>query len=252
MSSDSFSIAVGDYLKTCRAEHGLTLDQVARAGRMFGARWNASSVKAIEVGRASTTIQTLLVLALAIGELTGQPVRLAELFSTGSDFSPPSFGARAPISREWLAEVLAGSPVQVTRDIDWRDELRHEYTPWSEASARILLNEELDRQVLENMGRPPSDAEKDAHFDALLDEYRDPERVSEASDRQVRPSLPVARAAKKLGIGPIEVERWAQKLWAKAYERESRDRAGDTSSPQARGRVNRILVEEIRKAMGGS
>ncbi|WP_194762697.1 hypothetical protein [Microbacterium sp. UFMG61] len=142
--------------------------------------------------------------------------------------------------------------MQVTRDIDWRDELRHEYTPWSEASERILLNEELDRQVLENMGRPRSDAEKNAHFDALLDEYRDPERVSEASDRQVRPSLPVARAAKKLGIGPIEVERWARKLWAKAYERESRERAGDTSSPQARGRVNRILVEEIRKAMGGS
>lgn len=50
---------------------------------------------------------------------------------------------------------------------------------------------------------------------------------------------------KKLGIGPLEVQQRAVQLWGRSLEAEALTRAGADSTPQARGRVTRVLVEEI-------
>jgi hypothetical protein len=81
-----------------------------------------------------------------------------------------------------------------------------------------------------------------------------PDDVPEASDweggaDEGEPSLAEQRASKRLGITPERLQRWAERLWGHALDAEAARRAGDDSTPQARGRVTRILVQEVRNAI---
>ena len=60
-------------------------------------------------------------------------------------------------------------------------------------------------------------------------------------------SLAEQRAAHKLGIDAPRLQRLALELWQKPLEDEARRRAGEGSTPQARGRVTRLLLDEIRQ-----
>jgi hypothetical protein len=76
-----------------------------------------------------------------------------------------------------------------------------------------------------------------------------PERMSPNSAQEAVGSLAEERAAKKLGISIARLRQLALALWARSLEEESFRRAGLDSTPQARGRVTRVLVDEIRGFM---
>lgn len=62
-------------------------------------------------------------------------------------------------------------------------------------------------------------------------------------------SLAEDRAAKTLDIDIARLQQLAEELWTRSLEEESHRRAGPGSTPQARGRVTRVLVDEIRERL---
>jgi transcriptional regulator with XRE-family HTH domain len=232
--------AVGTYVSNVRREHGITLDQIAHAGRSYGASWSASSVSNIERGQASLTLPSLILLALALGDLLGRPLELSSLLGEAHviELAP---GTERPVERSWIDSVLAGAPVAF-RHGQGRDDEDGE------------IDEELEDEVLNRMrearGREMTGAEKDSHLAQLLDQSQTPpERSRSSSARDRAGTLAEERAAKKLGVTLARLQRLSEEAWGRSLEDEALRRAGRDSSPQARGRVTRLLVEEIRESM---
>lgn len=92
----------------------MTLDAVATAGREYGATWGTASVRNIEAGKVAPTLPTLIHLALALGSLTGEDLRLADVLGDADllDLAVQGDDHR-PVSRAWLNAVLAGGPVRL-------------------------------------------------------------------------------------------------------------------------------------------
>ncbi|MDN6458176.1 MAG: helix-turn-helix domain-containing protein [Bifidobacterium crudilactis] len=239
--------AVGDTLSSVRREHGLTLDQIAYAARNHGASWSASSVSNIERGQASLTLQNLILLALAINDLTAQQLSLADLLG-GSELLVLGGETASAVSRSWIDDVLKGAVVR-------RCPYDSDDSPATGAfmeERNQALEEEVDRLMDERGSGHLSDDEMRAAVDQHLeDSLMPPEpRMPLRSDRTVAGSLAEARAAKKLGISVAALREAAIDLWARPLEEESSRRAGPGSSPQARGRITRTLIDEIRRREG--
>lgn len=207
--------AVAQYLRSFREEHGLSLTQVADAAQKMGVKWGAASIRGMERGEAALTLDKLITLALAVRLLNGgTPVRLAELLGDADSFeiAPPGVGAN--FSQKWMAAVLSGAPVD----------------PTSEGV------------------KPPQE------YKAALYMERDPERFgypSSVTAEDIIGAVPTAaekRAAKKLGIAPKALALWALHLWGHSLDAEASQRAGENATPQARGRVTRLLAEELETA----
>lgn len=192
------SAAAGFYLRSIREEHGLTLDEVRRAARIFGAKWSISRVQAIENGQAAPSLETFLTIALVASKLTGTPVRLEDLFASLEYLQLNADSPLVPSS--FLLGALAGQPIETDH--------------WDRIVASSVKGTKEHRVQW-----------------GLSDE----------------PTLAETRAAAKLGIPVEEVWNYALKLWQVPLDQESKRRAGDNASPQARGRVTRLLVEEIRQ-----
>ncbi|NEN04648.1 hypothetical protein G3T36_02075 [Diaminobutyricibacter tongyongensis] len=230
--------AVGAFVSNVRREHGITLDQIAHAGRSYGASWSASSVSNIERGQASLTLPSLVLLALALGDLLGRPLALSSLLGEASVIELAT-GAQRPLNRSWIDAVLAGAPVTLSP---------------ARADEDAEVDEELEEEVLNRMrearGREMTDAEKNDQVAQLLDQSQTPpERRSGSPARAGAGTLAEERAAKKLGVTLARLQRLSKEAWGRSLEDESLRRAGRDSSPQARGRVTRVLVEELRESM---
>src|SRR5690606_3819804 len=79
--------AVGSFLRVFREQRGLTLTQVAEAARVYGAKWGAASVRAIEQGESALTIEKLITLGLALRLVSSdEPFRLDDLLGDAEHF----------------------------------------------------------------------------------------------------------------------------------------------------------------------
>lgn len=236
--------AVGAFVSQIRREHDLTLDQIAHAARSCGASWSASSVRNIERGQASLTLPTLLLLALALGNLAGRPLTLSNLLGDAEVLSL-SADDRYPVKRSWVDAALRGEKVTVSDDkgIDVVDTEGED--EWDES-----FEDEVLRKMSELRDREMTRAEQHGQIDQLLEQAQmPPEPTRRISNRGAAGSLAEERAAKKLGIEPLELQQQALRLWGHSLEAEALNRAGAESTPQARGRVTRVLVDEIRESM---
>ena len=236
--------AVGAIVSQVRREHGLTLDQIATAARTFGASWSASSVRNIERGQASLTLPTLLLLALALGDLLGRPLTLSNLLGDAGVLALVA-GDPNPVKRSWVDAAVRGAEVTMSSDkrVDALD-----------AANDYEVDEELTDEVLRKMremrGRKMTRAEKHDQVAQLLDQSQmAPEPATRISTKGDAGSLAEERAAKKLGISTTRLRQQALDLWGRSLEAEALNRAGADSTPQARGRVTRVLVDEIRDSM---
>jgi len=213
--------AVGAFVAEQRREHGLTLDQIARVARAQGASWSASSIGNIERGQASLSLTAMLQLALALGSLTGRDLKLSDLLGDAEALLLGSPDQSA-MKRAWFDRALAGAAVTVSADdLDW-----------SEADDR---GDDLAGEVaFADMQR--------ARLDQLVEQSRTPREPPFSRSG----SLAEERAAKRLGIPVARLQALAEELWSRPLEDESHRRAGPGSTPQSRGRVTRVLVDELR------
>jgi len=234
--------AVGAFVARVRRDNGATLDQIAHAARSHGASWSASSVSNIERGQASLTLPTLLLLALALGDVLGRPLTLsallgdAELLTLGGD-------GQDPVDRPWMDRVLTGA--EVARSADERVLPKDDFEDSEE------LDNEVFRRMRESHGKGLTPGERNDQFAQHLDQFQmPPEPAGRNSTTGDSGSLAEERAAKKLGLSTTQLRKLALDLWAHSLEEESSRRAGSDSTPQARGRVTRVLVDELRVFAG--
>jgi len=241
MVASTYAEAVGSFVRSYRQANGITLESVALVGRDYGATWSLSSIQAIEGGKAAPTLPTLLMLALALGKLSGQPLRLADLLGPAEQFERPYvMSADQPVRRSWVERVLTGAPVVLTDD-DFVHARERGESEWADSAET-----EMDSSA----GLP--EPNRYDHVDALWAAMNEPPEPSGRSRPQrSSSSLAESRAAKKLGITPLVLQRVAARLWGRTLEDEAQQRAGVESTPQARGRVTRVLVDEIRDALEG-
>jgi len=232
------SEAVAAFVARTRREHDVTLDEIARRARVYGASWRASTVGNIERGRASLKLDTLIYLALAMSSVTGQDLAIADLLGDARALSLDK--GRIALKREWFDRVLgtplglAPSDIPGIADPDKPEE-------WSDdrelhrSMERIATDEEFRSQVEEGAVQ--------AQYEASLE----PPELEEHAERLS--TLAEQRAAKKLNIPVEQLRRTAIDLWGCPLEVESRWRAGEGSTPQGRGRVTRILIDEVHQEM---
>lgn len=228
------------FLRDYRREHAITLDAIAQEGRELGATWSLSSVQAIEGGRAAPTLPTLLTLALVLGRLSGEPLRLADMFGAVQVLDRPYVVTPdQPVRRSWLQRVLSGLPVELL-DADYEH---------ARAVRISVEDEELERAVWERGPGPLTAEERRGHFEAMWEAAIEPPEPEVLRNRGPRSSASLAesRAAKKLGIRPFELQQRAIQMWGRPLEDEALSRAGSESTPQARGRITRVLVDEMRE-----
>lgn len=287
MEATTYAEAVGAFLRGFRSQHGLTLESIARAGRDYGATWSLSSVQAIEAGKASPTLPTLLTLALVLGTLSGHPLKLIDLLGSVEVFDRPFSGQpERPVHRTLVERALSGQYVQldandvplamrtdaepldqetessIARNLPFGADHTAEAGEHDDLSLRAYeVDSELEVAHLRRGGGPLTAEERRAAFEQALEERQMPpepacEEIEAAELSQPRgesteipPTLAEKRAAKALEISARELQRRAQRLWGRSLEDESARRAGPRSSPQARGRVTRVLVGEVRASI---
>ena len=227
VKAPSIAQAVGEFVAATRRKHGLTLDQVARAGRNYGARWSASSVSNIEKGQASLTPPTMFFLALALGDFVDRPLRLSDLLG---EAEVVSLGGGVEFKRSWVDNALSGAEITASPDD----------VPGIQRDQGREIN---PGDATPSQPRNLTPAERRGHVRQLVDEAQLPPEPA----RQPRAgSLAEERAARRLDIDVFQLQQIAADLWGHSLEDESHQRAGESSTPQARGRVTRVLVEEIR------
>ena len=242
--TETIAATVGAFVSQVRREHGLTLDQIARAARSYGASWSASSVSNIERGQASLTLPTLLLLALALGDLLERPLTLSALLGEVEVLTLVS-GGQHPVKRSWVDGVLKGAEVTMS-SVDRVDRVDRVDTE-DDHEVDEKLEDEVLRKMRETRGREATRAERSDQVAHLLDQSQmPPEPATRNPAWGDAGSLAEERAAKKLGISLDRLRQLAVGLWARSLEEESSRRAGPDSTPQARGRVTRVLVDEMR------
>ncbi len=80
LTMTTISEVVGHNLRRHRADHTLTLDEVARGLRMYsGELWGSGRVSRFEHGDSPVSVDTLILLAITLTDLTGEPVAPADL-----------------------------------------------------------------------------------------------------------------------------------------------------------------------------
>ena len=243
METTTYADAVGAFLRGYRQTHRITLDSIAQVSREFGATWSLSSVQAIDGGKAAPTLPTLLTLALVLGRLSGEPLRLADLLGSTELLDRPYVDRPdQPVRRTWVARALSGERVELT-EADFEHAHERPVGEWDD-------DLELERAIAQRGSGPMTAEERHARVDALWDAMNEPPEPGEyRSPRRPRVSLAESRAAKKLGMRPLELQRRAIQMWGRPLEVEALSRAGANSTPQARGRVSRLLVDEIRESV---
>lgn len=259
MEATTYAQAVGTFVRAYRQQHAITLESIARRGRDLGATWSLSSVQAIEAGKASPTLPTLLTLALVLGDLSGKSLTLVDLLGQAEVFDRPFSGRpELPVRRSLAERALRGGKVEMT-DEDAAPPFEGPFGPEVDderirpAGDRLrpyVVDEKLDDEVNRRDGRALTPVEHSDMLDQMIDAYQEPPEPDwDDEDDLHPPSLAEQRAAKKLDLDPAELRHWAEELWGRGLEDESAHRAGPDSSPQARGRVTRLLVDEIRAAI---
>jgi transcriptional regulator with XRE-family HTH domain len=105
--TSSVAQVVGSNARTIRHDAGLTLDHIAQAARFVGLPWTSGRVGDLESGRVGPDLRTLYALTLALTQVTGQPVSLADLLAGGG---PVQINDGLSIELAALRAAVSGQP----------------------------------------------------------------------------------------------------------------------------------------------
>lgn len=208
-------------MKSCRAQYDLTLDQFASESRVFGSNWNYSSVKKLEEGKMSMTLDNLLILAKTVSSLTQTEVNLSQIFRGEGTLN---VGDSYFITRSDIRKALEGEGY----------ELQQIQQPSKEGdSAVAFLSKAIMEQIPDIMKNVSS---------ALV--HKAAQQYPDVFLSHV-PTLSEVRASEKLNIAPGAVVALCLMKYGRFLDDETAARAGAGASPQKRGRETRGVLEEL-------
>lgn len=131
VESQTLAALIGSALRAHRQRSGHSMDALAQRCRRLGNTMSASSIQSIEEGASSTSLGSLLTLTMALGELTGTPLRLTDLLSSPepadaagharADTAEPAVHLTtkhaAPVTVSLIHDALSGQPVTAPVDL---------------------------------------------------------------------------------------------------------------------------------------
>jgi hypothetical protein len=100
---------IGANARNLRKQAGVNLDQFALAARFCGLPWTTGRVGDFESGRVLPNLEVVYAVALALQQVTGQPVTLADLLTSDQ---PVRINEKLPVDTSALADAVRGEPVR--------------------------------------------------------------------------------------------------------------------------------------------
>lgn len=204
-----------------RLRHEAKLDDVARSARNYGLRWNTGRVGDLESGRIPATLPTLIALAQALGDATGEPISIADLawFDGWVEVNPALV-----VRGDALASALKGQPVSL--------------------KAKDVLG------APERLGTAASQAFEQLAADcAQLGDIGGDLPVIEVQRVMNDAGVTEQRIAKELEISPYSLAVLSLKLWGSSFSAARDRQAGTNANAQRRGQVTRQMKQGLRRAL---
>jgi transcriptional regulator with XRE-family HTH domain len=105
----SIAKVIGANARDLRKKAGVNLDQFALAARFCGLPWSTGRVGDFESGRVLPNLEVVYAVALALQQVTGQPVTLAKLLASDQ---PVQINDKLTVDMSTLADAVRGEPVR--------------------------------------------------------------------------------------------------------------------------------------------
>lgn len=174
---------VASWLRSYRAERGLTLDQIATASHKYESGWTSATLSHMESGGSKAdSLETLLVLLATLNDLNRDDLCLSDIFM---DCDAVEVGDGFEVDEDGFFNALGGRPVDIA------DPFEH---------------------------------------GQLIPLYA---------------TLAETRLANRSGVDSEALHEACMNLYGHSLDEEAAKRAGEGATPQKRGRVTRVLADEI-------
>jgi transcriptional regulator with XRE-family HTH domain len=216
----SVAKVIGEGARALRLDAGVTLEQMARAARIYGLSWTSGRVGDFESGNVAASVPTLVAAAAALGEAIGRPVSLAELV-TGE--GQVNINDKLSFDKSALRAALSGETVSAPAIPD--------LLPAEEVHELASL---LSSQTNFHW----SDRLRAVHPDLRRDVLRD----FNESD---------ARMCKNIGVDQVLGATAMAALWRRTFTAERDNRAGPDANAQRRGQISRQLKADLQEVING-
>jgi transcriptional regulator with XRE-family HTH domain len=215
--ADSVAQVIGEGAKAIRLDAGVTLEQMARAARIYGLPWTSGRVGDFEAGRTAPSLPTLVAAAAALGEAIGRPVSLAELVTgeghvhINDKLSLDTSALRAALSGGSVNAHAKPMPLEtlLTRGLELLTELST--VDWPKRLRAV--NSDLRRDVLRDF------SESDG------------------------------RMCKNIGVDQVLGAAAMAALWRRTFTAERDSRAGPDANAQRRGQISRQLKADLQEVI---
>lgn len=174
---------VASWLRSYRAERGLTLDQIATASHKYESGWTSATLSHMESGGSKAdSLETLLILLATLNDLNRDDLRLSDIFI---DCDAVEVGDGFEVDEDGFFNALGGRPVDIA------DPFEH---------ARLI---------------------------------------------PLYATLAETRLANRSGVDSEALHEACMNLYGHSLDEEAAKRAGEGATPQKRGRMTRVLADEI-------
>lgn len=174
---------VASWLRSYRAERGLTLDQIATASHKYESGWTSATLSHMESGGSKAdSLETLLILLATLNDLNRDDLRLSDIFI---DCDAVEVGDGFEVDEDGFFNALGGRPVDIA------DPFEH---------ARLI---------------------------------------------PLYATLAETRLANRNGVDSEALHEACMNLYGHSLDEEAAKRAGEGATPQKRGRMTRVLADEI-------
>jgi hypothetical protein len=192
------------------------LDDVAKAARRQGLNWGTARVSDLEHGKVSPTLPTLIALALALGEIRGEPLTLGDLVRSDESVS---LSDDLTLTGDELQGFLSGGKISLTAN-------PVELAQGGPAALTDLREGWPERLIIDVT---PGQLRRIRH------DYGEPEE----------------RLARDVDLDRMRLIAEMAALWDQSFSKERDRRAGPGANAQKKGRVARQLKSELRSVLDG-
>ncbi|MET8318249.1 helix-turn-helix transcriptional regulator [Rhodococcus erythropolis] len=218
------SEVIGKRAREIRQESGATQEDVAAIARDCGMNWDSGRVSQIEQGRSSMSVETLIVLAHALGRARNQPVSLWELIEI------------LPGGRD--GNVIIGIDMVTTNQA--RQWFLGDPVATLDRSRRMMNRDHIGARIVDVMvdlaERGPGVRDRSDALFRLADALR-----STGSMEQ--------RIAHKIGVSTDAIASFSILLWGHSIREERDKRTPPGAAPQKRGQITRVLTQELEQSI---